>query len=60
MIADYDIMHSGVYYPAGSKLPSEVVAAHGLANSLGNSLGNDEPAEPVAPPLPKKPSGTAV
>jgi hypothetical protein len=52
MTADYDIMHSGVYYPAGSLLPSEVSAAHGL--------GDGEPAEPVAPPLPKKPSGTAV
>jgi hypothetical protein len=56
MIADYDIMHSGVYYPAGALLPSEVANAHGLVNSLGN----DEPAEPVAPPLPKKPSGTAA
>lgn len=57
MVADYDIMHSGVYYPAGTLLPSEVAAAHGLA--LG--LGNDEPVtEPVAPPLPKKPSSAAV
>jgi hypothetical protein len=58
MTADYDIMHSGVYYPAGSKLPSEVADAHGLGN--GAQVQDPQVSEPVAPPLPKKPSGTAV